>query len=102
MPDAPPTHRPRYVDAPSARRAYDTQRGSASARGYDRPWQHFRRQILNERPLCQDCEAADRITAATEIHHIRKLRDRPDLKCDAGNVMSLCAPCHATRTARGE
>ncbi len=102
MPIRPPKHRPRYVDAPAGRCVYDASRDSAAVRGYDRQWQRFRRGILAERPLCQDCAASDRVIAATDVHHVRKLRDRPDLRLDPDNVMALCSSCHDARTARGE
>ena len=77
-------------------------RGSAAKRGYDSPWRRFRLIYLTRHPLCVDCLDADLVRPATEIHHVAKLRDRPDLKFDPTNLRGLCQSCHATRTARGE
>jgi 5-methylcytosine-specific restriction protein A len=78
------------------------QRQHAAARGYDYQWQKFREQYLAYHPLCVDCQKAGAIAGATDIHHIRKLKDRPDLKYDEGNLMPLCKMHHDKRTARGE
>ena len=87
---------------PETDRQYDQHRGTASQRGYDKDWRRFRRQMLAERPLCQDCEATGQTTAAAEVHHILKLRDNYDLRLEPTNVMCLCKACHSRRTARGE
>jgi 5-methylcytosine-specific restriction endonuclease McrA len=42
------------------------------------------------------------VTAATDVHHKQKLRDRPELKYEEENLMGLCKACHDKRTARGE
>lgn len=103
MPIRAPVHLPPGVTvATRARRRYDAERGSASARGYDRRWERFRAWVLATWPLCRDCEAAGRVTASNEVHHIAKLRERPDLRLDPDNVLALCKPCHDTRTGRGE
>ncbi|WP_408734794.1 HNH endonuclease [Gluconobacter morbifer] len=81
---------------------YDRHRGSASARGYDRKWQAFRKWFLIRNPLCHDCRREQLLTPATEVHHIQKLRDAPDRRLDATNCMALCHSCHSTRTACGE
>jgi 5-methylcytosine-specific restriction enzyme A len=81
---------------------YDHQRGSAASRGYDHRWRAFRASVLASNPLCADCMAIGRLTPATDIHQVVKLRDAPDRRLDADNVLQLCPSCHATRTARGE
>jgi len=69
---------------------------------YDRRWRSFRLSYLREHPLCVDCQQANKMSPAYEVHHIKKLRDYPDLKFDDANLMGLCKPCHSIRTARGE
>lgn len=91
-----------YCDRCRARGGGRDQRRSAHARGYDRRWQAFRIVYLREHPLCADCEKRGRVTLAEHIHHIKKLVDAPHLKYEEGNLMPLCEPCHAVRTARGE
>ena len=95
MPHSPPSHRPR---GPEQRR--DLRPGSA-ARGYDFNWQKLRQAHLYEHPLCADCEAEGRCTPAVHVHHVRPIRERPDLRLDGQNLLSLCAQCHNRRTARG-
>lgn len=77
-------------------------RPSANARGYDYRWQKFRTTYLREHPLCTDCEANGLVRPATDVHHVAKLRDRPDLKYEPTNLIPLCSPCHDARTAKGE
>ncbi len=80
----------------------DKQRGSASSRGYDKQWSGFRVQYLKRHPLCHDCEAEGMYVTATEVHHIKRLRDYPELKYAEDNLMGLCHECHSKRTVRGE
>jgi 5-methylcytosine-specific restriction protein A len=101
MPNRPPVHSP-YGTALDARRRNDRERGSSHARGYDRNWRRFRIGFLARNPLCADCERRELLTPATEVHHVAKVADRPDLRFDPANVMALCQPCHSARTARGE
>jgi 5-methylcytosine-specific restriction protein A len=96
------------------KRARDTRK-SAAERGYDWMWQRFRLRYLSDHPLCVDCLNPDplstanafeppgsRVSAATDVHHIQKLRDRPELKYEESNLMALCSKCHDRRTAKGE
>jgi len=53
-------------------------------------------------PLCTDCITLGIVSGATDIHHIEKLRDRPDLKYEEGNLMPLCQYHHSVRTRKGE
>lgn len=78
------------------------RRDSAARRGYDRQWRKTRERVLSRQPLCVDCEAAGRVTPATEVHHAVKLRIAPERKHDRANLVPLCSECHAKRTARGE
>lgn len=71
-------------------------------RGYGFDWQKFRANYLSDHPLCMDCNAEGIATAATEVHHRQKIKDRPDLKTEPENCMALCRKCHAARTAKGE
>lgn len=80
MPSKPPSHRP------------PDRRPSAHARGYDRRWRRFRRIILRERPLCEDCGAP-----ATEVDH-RVAINRGGEKYDRANLRALCKPCHSRKT----
>lgn len=75
-------------------------RMSRSRRGYDRAWMRLRRNYLAKQPLCHDCRAKGRTTAAEEVHHIRGFRGTKDpQRLDVTNLMALCKPCHSRRTA---
>lgn len=78
------------------------KRKSSTKRGYDRQWRNVRLIKLQADPLCEDCIDDDRSTEATEVHHIVKIKDDPELRLDLDNLMSLCSRCHSIRSARGE
>lgn len=75
---------------------------SSHRRGYDRRWRTFSHRFRVEHPLCEDCLERGLTRPSTEVHHIQKLRDRPELKYDTENLMALCSECHHVRTMRGE
>lgn len=96
MPVRPPIHRPHGVTS------YDHDRPSAAKRGYDGAWRDFRATYLRHNPFCYDCARKGLNTPATEPHHIKKVRERPDLRLDPTNLLPLCQRCHTARTNRGE
>jgi 5-methylcytosine-specific restriction protein A len=67
---------------------------STSERGYGYDWYKFSLRYRSEYPICQVCESAGRIEPATEVHHIEKITDRPDLRLDWSNCLSVCQSCH--------
>ena len=71
-------------------------RGSSHARGYGWTWQKRRAAWLLAHPLCAICQANGRVTAASELDHIKPKAhggsDRDD------NLQALCAECHATKS----
>jgi 5-methylcytosine-specific restriction enzyme A len=75
----------------------DRGRGSSRARGYDHTWERFRRMFLARHPDCADCGRL-----ADQVHHLEKVKVRPDLKLVESNCLALCEACHTVRTARGE
>lgn len=72
-------------------------RGSASERGYDHTWHKVRRQKLNADPLCERCEARDKVIPAAVVHHI----DRNPRNNAEDNLESLCRPCHDIEHSQG-
>ena len=78
------------------------KRKSSTQRGYDRQWRNVRLMKLQADPLCEDCLRDDRSTEATEVHHIIKIKDDPELRLALDNLMALCTRCHSIRSARGE
>lgn len=79
-------------------------------------WKHKRLEILDrDRYECQDCrkrlieaaEAGERMSGddrklrrAEEVHHIKELREYPELALNDDNLVSLCAKCHNMRHGR--
>lgn len=94
--------------APKRATTYDSTRPTADKRLYDHTWRRWRAIVLQERPLCEDCleeKHAGRpgsVEASQELHHIRKVAERPDLRLVRSNVRALCKTHHSRRTARGE
>ena len=79
-------------------------------------WKHKRIDIL-DRDIheCQDCRARLRVAAKNrirltgdqakirpgkEVHHIKELREHPELGLDNDNLISLCTQCHNIRHGR--
>lgn len=83
-------------------RQLDAHRGSSTQRGYDARWQSFRAWFIRRHPLCEDCREEGRLTATKEVHHLRKVKDHPELRLVESNCRALCTPHHSARTARGE
>ena len=71
-------------------------------------WLQLRREILTAQPLCQRCQEAGRLTAATEVHHVRPVEeaityaDKRQRMYDPANLRALCHDCHVrTHTEAG-
>ena len=73
-------------------------RPSSHQRGYGRAWQVIRKYILSRNPLCRECERLGLVSLATDVHHIKPLRDGGTHETD--NLMPLCHSCHSTITGR--
>jgi len=86
----------------SRNRQRDGHRASSAARGYDVAWRKVRGLWLAMNPLCADCLQNGRAVPAKEVHHVAKVCKEPEKRLDLDNLMSLCRPCHAIRSARGE
>lgn len=82
-------------------RPYDRWRGSSASRGYDAAWRRVRLQALErDHFLCQDCLLRKILTPAEEVHHLIEIDIAPHLRLELDNLLSLCKPCHSSRTAR--
>jgi 5-methylcytosine-specific restriction protein A len=88
--------------AKETRRQYDQRRGTPEERGYDWQWRQFSKRIREERPICEWCLERGMVRPSEEVHHLKKLRDFPELKYDPENVAAICTECHSAATARGE
>ena len=100
MPSSPKPHRSgKQKPKPRSRLAGCFQRKSdkfyCSA-----AWRKLRQAVLNEKPLCKHCEARGIVTAASEVHHIKRRRDYPELSLVRSNLEALCKPCHSSETLR--
>ena len=71
---------------------------------YHKPaWRKLRLLALQrDHYLCQECLRRGKITAATEVHHIKELNDFPELGLDLSNLESLCWQCHEDTKKRGK
>lgn len=78
----------------------DGERISSSRRGYDRKWRAFRKRYLKAHPLCVECMKEGKYVAATDVDHIKTIRDHPELKYDLRNLQALCHSCHSRKTNR--
>ncbi|WP_302131795.1 HNH endonuclease [uncultured Dialister sp.] len=77
---------------------YDThERSPVSKKRYGRAWKRIRDRYIGKHPLCEMCLKNNKITPATEVHHIRPL-SRGGTH-DEDNLMALCKPCHSQITA---
>jgi 5-methylcytosine-specific restriction protein A len=58
-------------------------------------WLHKRNEILErDNHECQKCKSKGKFSVAECVHHIKHLKDRPDLALADGNLISLCGTCH--------
>lgn len=68
-----------------------------------RPYRRARAAWFNSdamNRLCVICLAKGITTEATELDHIQRAADRPDLFDDPDNWQPLCEDCHKIKTAR--
>lgn len=80
------------------RPAWQHKRASATERGYGAEHKRIRRQLLKERPLCEECQRKGRITLATIADHIVPLSR--DGKTEWSNYQSLCRECSDRKTLK--
>lgn len=58
-------------------------------------WKYKRKDILKrDHNECQMCRKKGKYTRATTVHHIKHLRDAPELALTDHNLISLCNDCH--------
>ena len=91
----------KYCDKHKALHA-DEFRPSAGKRGYDSRWNRFRKDYLNAHPLCVECMKKGRYVKATDVDHIKAVRDYPELKYELSNLQALCHSCHSQKTNRAD
>lgn len=58
-------------------------------------WRHLRTETLEEQHNeCQMCKANGSFEVATMVHHIKYVREYPQLALTKSNLMALCDECH--------
>ena len=72
-----------------------TTEKKTAERGYGNDWRVASERYRRREPLCQVCLHHGRTTPATEVHHIQKIRDAPELRLKTSNMLSVCEDCHA-------
>ena len=81
-----------YVKAKNKR--YDKARGNSGERGYDAAWRRVRIMKLARSPMCQCDECKENRLPAVLVHHIMTISERPDLRLDPDNMLSMANECH--------
>lgn len=67
-----------------------------------KPWRRLsRRMIKAAHGECRMCSDAHRLTPAVLVHHIKHLREHPELAYTESNLMPLCHDCHERIHGRG-
>lgn len=58
-------------------------------------WRKKRVEILKrDHYACARCRAQGKYTRAVTVHHVKHLRDCPELALTDSNLQALCAACH--------
>jgi len=96
LPLQPSIHKPGYYASSKPHRPEG--RDGSTLRGYDGVWRRLRRSYLASAPICVFCEEQGRIIEATEVDHIRSIREAPELRLEWTNLQALCKRCHSRKT----
>ena len=58
-------------------------------------WRSLRAEVLREQHSeCQMCKSNGLYEEATTVHHIKYVRNHPEIALTKSNCMSLCKECH--------
>jgi 5-methylcytosine-specific restriction protein A len=58
--------------------------------------------VLDQNPLCVECQREQRVRVATVVDHIVPHRGDLERFYDVTNLQGLCAMHHSAKTGRGE
>jgi len=50
--------------------------------------------LVRDHYLCQSCKRNGRLTVANTVHHIKELKNHPELALDMDNLETICPTCH--------
>jgi 5-methylcytosine-specific restriction protein A len=56
-------------------------------------WQQLRAFVLREEPWCRECRRNNRVSPATVVDHIQRIRDGGS-RTNLTNLQPLCDRCH--------
>ena len=93
-----PRYKPRHQESEKKANPFYSLRawrGSENKKG-------VRQLQLEAEPLCRLCKEQRKLTEATEVHHVVKVRHDPGIALDMGNLWSLCKPCHDRISGQGK
>lgn len=62
-------------------------------------WRKLRAVKLEQKPMCEECLKAGRLTPARMVDHIVPI-NKGGARLDLGNLQSLCNACHARKSAK--
>ena len=92
-PTAPKSH---YALQKQARdRQYDKMVRERDGFYRSAEWLALRALVLSRSPLCAACGRENRVTVATEVHHVLDRRNHPELALAIENLEPLCKACHS-------
>lgn len=86
-----------------ARRKKDPALAMAKRIRSSKQWSDVRRAKLSINPICENPHGLHKRgmePVASEVHHIERIQDAPELAFSMGNLMSLCTKCHAVFSAQ--
>lgn len=66
------------------------------------PWRRLRAFKLSLNPFCERCQEEGITVPATDVDHIKELREFPALGLEITNLRSLCHTCHSKKTAKAQ
>ena len=67
-----------------------------------RAWRGLALKIIKMRHNeCEMCKQRGRYTPAKLVHHVKPLKQAPELAYDSNNLMALCHDCHEAIHERG-
>lgn len=71
-------------------------RAGSVAPFYNSPaWDAMRKEVLHDQHHeCQICKAKGKAEPASTVHHVRPVRERPDLALTKDNLIAVCESCH--------
>lgn len=92
MPTKAPIFTPK--SATRARKKTDRSHNRETHAVYDAAWDKVRKIKLSQNPLCEECLKEGFYKLANVVHHLKTVRERPDLRLELTNLQSICTKHH--------